>query len=186
MENWRFIQENPDYMVSDHGRVLSLKGKTKRILQSEINSSTGYERTLIYLKGLYTRHNVHRLVAKAFLPNPHNLPQVNHLDGVRTNNHLSNLEWCDAYGNFMHAVRTGLRPPGLSRTACVVTDDKDRILHRYPSIAALSRGEGLSNSQRNRFIMQLSHPEVVKRPFANYRRLQAHEILNPACITPHA
>lgn len=67
-------------------------------------------------KGIYVGYSVHRLVATAFIPNPKRLPQVNHLDGNKLNNHVANLEWCDAYDNVMHAIRTGLRPssPALS------------------------------------------------------------------------
>lgn len=51
---------------------------------------------------------VHRMVAEAFLPNPHNLPEVNHKDGNRLNNHLENLEWCTRQQNMEHAHKTGL------------------------------------------------------------------------------
>ena len=93
MENWRFIEENPDYMISDHGRVLSFKGKSKLILCTKI-IGTGYETVSLLNKGICTDYHVHRLIAKAFIPNPKHLPQINHLDGNTMNNHVSNLEWC--------------------------------------------------------------------------------------------
>ena len=109
MENWRFIKENNDYMVSDHGRIMSLKKPQKKILSSSLLHN-GYEAIYIYQKGIHAARYVHRLVAETFIPNPKKLPQVNHLDGNTLNNHVSNLEWCDAYDNLMHAIRTGLRP----------------------------------------------------------------------------
>ena len=132
MENWRFIEENPDYMVSDHGRVLSFKGKSKLILCTTI-AGEGYEQTELMQKGIYTKYYTHRLVAKAFIPNPKHLPQVNHLDGNTLNNHVSNLEWCDAHDNIMHAIRMGLRPPGktgskYSGVPCAVTDASGNTL----------------------------------------------------------
>mgnify|MGYP000765614026 FL=1 len=105
MENWRFIEANSDYMVSDHGRILSFKGKSKLIISSSITAK-GYEYVAIRQKGIYVGYSVHRLVATAFIPNPKRLPQVNHLDGNKLNNHVANLEWCDAYDNVMHAIRT--------------------------------------------------------------------------------
>ena len=100
MENWRFIEANSDYMVSDHGRILSFKGKSKLIISSSITAK-GYEYVAIRQKGIYVGYSVHRLVATAFIPNPKRLPQVNHLDGNKLNNHVANLEWCDAYDNVM-------------------------------------------------------------------------------------
>ena len=132
MENWRFIEENPDYMISDHGRVLSFKGRSKLILCAKI-MGTGYETVILPNKGVCIEYKIHRLVAKAFIPNPEQLPQINHLDGNTMNNHVSNLEWCDAYTNTMHAIRTGLRPTGTGsrKTPCAVTDAKGIILRAY-------------------------------------------------------
>lgn len=54
-------------------------------------------------------HSVHRLMALHFLPNPYGYSQVNHIDGNKENNHISNLEWCSAEQNTQHALQTGLR-----------------------------------------------------------------------------
>ena len=53
---------------------------------------------------------VHRLVAKAFLENPNNYPEINHIDGNPTNNDITNLEWCDMSYNQWHAYHNGLKP----------------------------------------------------------------------------
>lgn len=164
MENWRFIEANSDYMISDHGRILSFKGKSKLIISSTITSK-GYEYVAIRQKGIYVGYSVHRLVATAFIPNPKRLPQVNHLDGNKLNNHVANLEWCDAYDNVMHAIRTGLRPssPALSPVPCATTDRAGNILQAYPSMNALIKGEQMSPKQRNWLVLHLLHPERLKQ-----------------------
>ena len=164
MENWRFIEANSDNMVSDHGRILSFKGKSKLIISSSITAK-GYEYVAIRQKGIYVGYSVHRLVATAFIPNPKRLPQVNHLDGNKLNNHVANLEWCDAYDNVMHAIRTGLRPssPALSPVPCATTDEAGNILQAYPSMNALVKGEQMNPKQRNWLVLHLLHPERLKQ-----------------------
>lgn len=164
MENWRFIEANSDYMVSDHGRILSFKGKSKLIISSSITAK-GYEYVAIRQKGIYVGYSVHRLVATAFIPNPKRLPQVNHLDGNKLNNHVANLEWCDAYDNVMHTIRTGLRPssPALSPVPCATTDEAGNILQAYPSMNALVKGEQMNPKQRNWLVLHLLHPERLKQ-----------------------
>ena len=164
MENWRFIEANSDYMVSDHGRILSFKGKSKLIISSSITAK-GYEYVAIRQKGIYVGYSVHRLVATAFIPNPKRLPQVNHLDGNKLNNHVANLEWCDAYDNVMHAIRTGLRPssPALSPVPCATTDEAGNILQAYPSMNALLKGEQMNPKQRIWLVLHLLHPERLKQ-----------------------
>lgn len=71
-------------MISDHGRVLSFKGRSKLILCAKI-MGTGYETVILPNKGVCIEYKIHRLVAKAFIPNPEQLPQINHLDGNTMN-----------------------------------------------------------------------------------------------------
>jgi hypothetical protein len=87
---------------------LYLRDFGKYILLNGHVSAAGYPRVHIRNDGNITWVSVHRLVALAFLPNPDNLPQVNHKDGNKLNSHVDNLEWCTAQQNIRHAYDTGL------------------------------------------------------------------------------
>jgi hypothetical protein len=87
--------------------VVSL-GRGERILKS-IPSTRGYLRYCFITKSKTQKQfSEHRLFMIVFVPNPHLYTQVNHIDGIKTNNLLSNLEWCNQFQNMQHALRTGL------------------------------------------------------------------------------
>lgn len=84
-----FDNELWDYYVYDDGRIYSLK--SKKFLSPD--TSTGYARVLLCHNGIHKRFNVHKLVGLFFIPNPENLPIINHKDNNILNNHVDNLEW---------------------------------------------------------------------------------------------
>ena len=90
----------------------------------------GYRQILLTSSGRRESWRVHRLVARAFLPNPDKLPQINHIDGDKTNNVLSNLEWISAKDNIQHAHRTGLakQPTGADSPSAKFTWDEVRYI----------------------------------------------------------
>ena len=78
-------------------------------------SFDGYLRALLKKDaGGFATIGIHRLVAMAYIPNPENKPEVNHIDGNKLNNHVSNLEWCFGWENVEHALKSGLRKSVLS------------------------------------------------------------------------
>lgn len=72
---------------------------------------TGYEYITLKAKGQVKNARIHRLVAEAFIPNPHDYPDVNHIDGNKANNCVWNLEWCSKSHNTNHAIANGLMKP---------------------------------------------------------------------------
>ena len=108
MEIWKDIvgYENL-YQVSNLGRVKSLnylqKGKEQILKGFKVTS--GYLAVNLSKDGKSKTHTIHRLVAKTFIENPDNLPQVNHKDECKTNNRLDNLEWCSSKYNCNYGTR---------------------------------------------------------------------------------
>ncbi len=105
-----FLEGNlTKYLVSNDGHVYN--GETGKELSPDITYA-GYLRVLIYYKGYRKAKSIHRLVATAFIPNPDNLPEVNHKDGNKTNNDVSNLEWCTGLYNVRHSYEHHLNHSG--------------------------------------------------------------------------
>lgn len=104
-EIWKPCKEFPfNYLVSNLGNIKNMKGL---ILAQTLHKTYCKRVRLCVNNQKYTR-SVHRMVAEAFISNPENKPEVNHIDGDRCNNQLSNLEWVTKEENTNHAVATGL------------------------------------------------------------------------------
>lgn len=103
--NFTQIPEAPDYEISPCGVVRN------RLTQRNIGGhrmTTGYRGIGLIVDGKRQRFTMHRLLAKMFIPNPNNFPEVNHIDRDRANNSLSNLEWVTGSQNIRHAFTTGV------------------------------------------------------------------------------
>lgn len=115
------------YYITDTGELYSnYTGEMKRI-KTQINNR-GREQVKLSDRKTYT---IHRLVAMAFIPNPNNLPEVNHIDGNPLNNHVENLEWCDRSYNISHAWETGLQPQRHASNCSLTQEEADSIRYLY-------------------------------------------------------
>lgn len=120
------------YKVSDKGLVMNPKGK----ILKNINRGNGYKCVNIKRK----IYSVHRLVAECFIPNPNCLEFVNHKDGCKTNNVVSNLEWCDKSYNQKHAYAKGLQIAkkswdNIMSKAVAMYSLRGELLHIFGSLA---------------------------------------------------
>lgn len=157
------IKEFKDYTIDTEGNVYS-KRKHKYLKQT-INKY-GYCKVTLQKDKYKKMYSVHRLVAEVFIPNYNKLPQVNHIDGNKQNNHVANLEWCTAKHNMNEAVRTGLfdnckkiqkenavennlnkyhiLANEVTKKKVAQYDKQNNLLNTYKSISEASRKTGIT------------------------------------------
>lgn len=141
MEKWKPISNYEDfYEVSDKGNVRRIGSNT--VLKPNFTNK-GYLKVSLSVKSNVKQFNIHRLVAEAFVHNEYNKPQVNHIDGNKLNNYISNLEWVTNQENRTHAVQNSLHKVtfGEQRFNSVLTDDDVRFMKRN-----YKQGRGNMNS----------------------------------------
>ena len=148
-EVWKDIEGYEGlYQVSNLGNVLRLP--YKRPLKPSVRC--GYYRIALSKNNNSKWYSLHRLVAKAFIPNPDNLPEINHKDGNKSNNCVDNLEWCSRKENMHHARRMGLwivterMKNGLDQSKVTYQYDKNgNFIKCFNSAAEASRKLGINS-----------------------------------------
>lgn len=156
-EIWKSIKGYEGlYEVSSYGRVRGLdrfvtrsdgrkylcKG---RILKPK-KDRYGYIQLALYNSKRRASYSVHRIVAKAFIPNPDNLPQVNHKDENPSNNHAENLEWCTQVYNNCYGTGIQRRMKKTSKSVLQIDKETGQVIAEYPSAKEAERQKGFDDS----------------------------------------
>lgn len=160
-EKWWYIDGMPNYMISNYGRVWS--EKSHAFLKSKPMDREGHMGVCLYCNGKPKYVYIHRLMAKAFLSNPYNLPIVRHLNDIPYDNELNNLAWGTQRDNIQDAKRNG-------KTFRASPEIKDASLNglRKPIIAI-----DLSTGEKTRFRGQHEASKIL-----NIRQSNIWKVLN--------
>lgn len=157
-EQWKKINDYPNYSVSSTGKVRN--DVTGKILKS--GDRVGYNLIVLCKNGIPKSYRVHRIVAKHYIPNPENKEEVNHINGIKNDNRVENLEWSTRKDNMEHAIETGLMNQDGEDNHCSKLTKEDVLYirknyikgHHEFSQAALSRKFNVSHSNISKIILQ--------------------------------
>ena len=137
------------YEVSNYGRVRSFKWSSNGKILSPSKCGSGYCFVNLCKDGKAKLRTIHRLVAEAFIPNPNNLPLVNHQDECKENNYFENLEWCSSAYNNSYGTRTRRAVEKLS-IPVVQLDKKGNFISEFESLREASRRTGIASTSISR------------------------------------
>lgn len=168
-EIWRDIVDYEDlYQVSNFGRVKSFQRKKVRIIKPSLDSG-GYANVRLSKGGMAKNYNVHVLVARAFVANLDNKPEVNHKNGNKWDNQVDNLEWVTDSENKYHAYQIGLRkePQGEAHRMAKLTNAEVlycRKVYKFRdkefSMTALARKFGVCRQAIEHIIKGITYRDI--------------------------
>lgn len=102
----KMLKDFPDYSVDEQGNVYSYKTGKKHKMSPYLDGKKRYRMIDLMVNGIKKKCLIHRLVAQTFIPNPNNLPEVDHIDNNPQNNNVENLQWCDRKFNLTKSYKT--------------------------------------------------------------------------------
>ena len=139
------------YKISNYGRVRSLdkivisKNNSSRVIRGRVMKAflekAGYYRLRLFSNGKTRKDTIHKFVGEKFVSNPHNKPQINHKNGIKTDNRAVNLEWVTAKENMQHAFDIGLSSKKNQETPVAIIKN-GIVIKKFKSQAVASRQTG--------------------------------------------
>ena len=162
------------YQVSNKGNVyrvewIGARGREcgGRALKPSYDKD-GYFKVVLCKNGMMYHKRVHRLVAEAFIPNPNGLPQVNHIDEVKDNNNVENLEWCTSKYNSNHGTSIERRVQAQSKKVKAVNIETGEVL-TFNSASEARRNGYHKASQASRGVYKSPNGNLIRGDGRTYK-----------------
>jgi hypothetical protein len=132
------------YEISNLGNVRSIR-LTKSVILKASDRGNGYLAVSLCMNNIKTTKNIHSLIAQAFIPNISNKREINHINGIKTDNRIENLEWCTSSENSKHAYQIGLQRPYISENNKIATRERCQKVSDWLNVNtnAVFRGNSL-------------------------------------------
>lgn len=176
-EVWKPILGYEDYYeVSNLGRVRrsvcnNPHYNSSGLLKPSIRN--GYYHVVLCVNNIHKSFNIHRLVASSFIPNPNNLPYVNHKDENKLNNNVENLEWCSAkyntiYGSSIERRKRTRKKNHSGYKSVIITDLSGNLIKRFETITECSKYLG---THRSNIAKIIKNNKIYKQKIINYENI---------------
>lgn len=171
-EEWKTIEGTKNLEISSQGNIRYIDGRIKKT----DSDAEGYRRTSILIGGKYTRIRIHNLVAKAFIPNPFNKRFVNHKNGNKADNRVSNLEWCTPRENSLLAIKNGQFCKNKRYEKIVAVNVRTNETTIYKTQGEAARVIGITDSEVNK-VLKNKRKSSHSYKFYYYSDYEKNEVL---------